>query len=267
VRLFGPQPPDGWLVWRLAAPVMHALPCVSSLHVLSAQCIIPSLAAALGEPQTVVLVVIQKRQPWQSYIETAFNIQRRMADWDFAQATTWAALLGVHERWVVNYNYQSHWAHRQRADGKRSPANVLGWVSGLAHAPEELHRVFYRTRFGRRLDRAGYVRFRHWRLYAERGLSGEHAAVWLYGEHLTLEFADEPLAPYAVKYVPDGTHLAEVTQPRLYETPHHSPQHFLWEHADAAWLKMVRVPAYVPRRRRAVAGVQGRLFPDEDGQS
>ena len=74
--------------------------------------------------------MIQKRQPWQSYIETAFNVQRRMADWDFAQATTWAELLAVHERWVVNYNYQSHWAHRQRADGRRSPANVLGWVSG-----------------------------------------------------------------------------------------------------------------------------------------
>jgi len=223
-------------------------------------------AMAVYEALGIKKAVIQKRQPWQSYIETAFNIQRRMADWDFAQAPTWAALLGVHGRWVVSYNYQSHWAHRQRTDGKRSPANVLGWVSGLAHAPEELHRIFYRTRFGRRLDRAGYVRFRHRRLYAERGLLGEHAAVWLYGEHLTLEFADEPLAAYALKYAPDGRHLAEVTEPRLYETPHRSPQQLLWEDADAGWLKMVRVPTYAPRRRRAVAGVQGCLFPEGVGQ-
>ena len=28
---------------------------------------------------------IERRQPWQSYIETTFNIQRRMADYYFAK--------------------------------------------------------------------------------------------------------------------------------------------------------------------------------------
>ena len=40
--------------------------------------------------------------------------------------------------------------------------------------------MFYATRFGRTVDRAGYVRFRHWRLYGEAGLAGDRAAVWLY---------------------------------------------------------------------------------------
>ncbi len=31
---------------------------------------------------------IDRKQPWQSYIETAFNVQRRLADWHFARATT-----------------------------------------------------------------------------------------------------------------------------------------------------------------------------------
>jgi hypothetical protein len=31
---------------------------------------------------------ITLRRPWQSYIETTLNIQRRMADWHFAQATS-----------------------------------------------------------------------------------------------------------------------------------------------------------------------------------
>jgi hypothetical protein len=57
-----------------------------------------------------------------------------------------------------------------------------------------------RTRFGRRLDKAGYARFRHWRVYAEQGLAGEHVAVWLYAENLTVEFADEALARYSVAY-------------------------------------------------------------------
>ena len=41
---------------------------------------------------------IAKRQPWQSLIETQFNVQRRMADWPFAQAATWADLLAAHDR-------------------------------------------------------------------------------------------------------------------------------------------------------------------------
>ena len=50
---------------------------------------------------------IERGKPWQNYIETTFNVQRRMADWDFAKATTWAELLAVHDQWVVDYNYQS----------------------------------------------------------------------------------------------------------------------------------------------------------------
>lgn len=65
------------------------------------------------------------------------------------------------------YNYQSHWAHQERTDGRRTPRDVIGWMNGREVAPEELHRVFYRTRFGRKLDKLGgrpqgRMRFRHW---------------------------------------------------------------------------------------------------------
>jgi putative transposase len=122
---------------------------------------------------------IERGKPWQNYIETTFKIQRRMADWHFAKATTWAELLAVHDQWVVDYNYQVHWAHRERDDERRTPRDVLAWYTGRPVTPEELHRLFYRTRFGRKLDKMGYVRFRHWRVYGERGLARERAAVWL----------------------------------------------------------------------------------------
>jgi len=53
---------------------------------------------------------IAKKQPWQNYIETTFNIQRRMTDVSFETATTWEALLDAHAVWVANYNYQDHCA-------------------------------------------------------------------------------------------------------------------------------------------------------------
>jgi transposase len=212
----------------------------------------------------IVKEQIEPRQSWQSYIETAFNVQRRMADWHFAQASTWSELLTVHDQWVANYNYQVHWAHRDREDDRHSPAEVLGWVHGRQYTPEELHRVFYATRFGRILNRAGYVRFRHWRLYGERGLAGEAVAVWLYGEHLTVAFADEALAQYGVTYQPDQRHLATVTLERLFETPYQSPQLPLWERPPDDWLTVIRVAPYAPRQLRAAFDShQLRLFPEE----
>jgi len=195
-----------------------------------------------------------------AYIETTFNIMRRMADWDFGQAATWADLLAAHDRWVVEYNYQDHWAHRHRDAAARSPAAVLSWVHGRTFSPEELHRAFYATRFGRKVDRLGYVRFRHWRVYGERGVAGARAAVWLYGEHLTVEFADEPLAQYRVAYQPDRRHLREVDDPHLFETPHRSSQPPLWTWGEGEWLCVLRLPAYAPRRPRTGGAGQPPLF-------
>ncbi|MHB8644196.1 MAG: helix-turn-helix domain-containing protein [Thermomicrobiales bacterium] len=208
---------------------------------------------------------IERGKPWQNYIESTFKIQRRMADWHFAKATTWAALLAVHDQWVVNLNYQVHWAHQERDDDRRTPRDVLAWYTGRPVTPEELHRLFYRTRFGRKLDKLGYVRFRHWRIYGERGLARERAAVWLYGESLTLEYADEPLAQYTVRYQPDKAHLLAVEEPLLFETPYQSPQLPLWQLSDAEWLKVMRRPDYAPRAARQERIAQPTLFALDAG--
>jgi hypothetical protein len=42
---------------------------------------------------------IERRQPRQNYIETTFNIQHRMADWDFGRAQTWEELVASHDQW------------------------------------------------------------------------------------------------------------------------------------------------------------------------
>ena len=208
---------------------------------------------------------IAPRQPWQNYAETTFNIMRRMADWDFTRAATWADLLAAHERWVVNYNYQDHWAHQGRDEGTRSPAAILAWVHGRTFSPDELHRAFYATRFGRVVDAQGYVRFRHWRVYGEQGLRGERVAVWLYAERLTVAFADEPLAQYDVAYQPDKRHLKTVTEPRLFATPFRSPQFPLWAWDDDEWLKVLRVPKYAPRKALASRHIQAPLLASPTG--
>ncbi|MDQ6831813.1 MAG: helix-turn-helix domain-containing protein [Chloroflexota bacterium] len=205
---------------------------------------------------------IARRQPWQSLIEANFGVQARMADWDFGKATTWEDLLTVHDQWVADFNFQVHWAHRKREDGRHTPRDVLGWVTGREWTPEALHRIFYTTRFGRKLDRMGYVRFRHWRLYGEQGLPGKEVAVWLYRETLTVTFVDEPLAEYRGRYEPDRYHFRAITDPHLFATPFVSPQLPLFAPDETVWIKVLRLPDYAPRHSRLPHREQPRLFPD-----
>lgn len=199
----------------------------------------------------ITKVEIERRQPWQSYIETAFNVGRRMADWHYLQASTWAEVRTAHDHFFADYNYQRHLAHERREDGKHSPATVLGWVHGAWCDERDLDRLF-RVRSHRQVDRSGYVRFRRWRLYGERGLTGREAAVWLFGETLTLDYADEPLAQYHVAFEPDEQHLRDVSEPRLFEHRYPSPQPVLWEVPNGEWHLAIRLPPPRPRRLRVV---------------
>jgi len=48
------------------------------------------------------------------------NAQRRLADWHFEKAQTWEDLLAAHEKWLLDFNYQHHFAHEKREDGCHS---------------------------------------------------------------------------------------------------------------------------------------------------
>ena len=208
---------------------------------------------------------IDRGQAWQNYIETHFNVMRRMADFHYARAATWPELQTVHERFFHDYNQQAHFAHRARPDERRSPAAVLGWVQGAWCDPVDLDRLF-RLRATRHLNAHGCVRFRHWRLYGERGLAGERAAVWVWDETLTIEHAAETLAQYRVAVEADGRRLREVTDPRFFPTGHVSPQPFLAPLDDTAWHPAQRLAPYRPRRQR-IAAEQQTALPEPDRET
>jgi putative transposase len=209
---------------------------------------------------------IARGRPWQNFIEANFGTMRRMADYHFAQAATWPDLHAVHARFFRDYNEQKHFAHDSRADGRQSPAQVLGFVHGAWCDPAELDRLF-RVRAHRRVDGAGFVRFRNWRLYGERGLAGAEAAVWALGETLTVEYATDTLAQYTVAYEPDERHIRAVTEPRLFATRYPSPQPLLDGLTAVEWHPALRLPRYRARLRPTATSEQARLFPlDEERQ-
>ena len=197
-------------------------------------------ARAVCEALRIRKEEIERGRPWQSYIETHFNVQRRMAGHRFAEAETWTELVAAHDRFVEDYNAQAHWAHRERADGRRSPSEVLGFPSGVRHHEEDLRRAFFTSRFSRTLDSLGYARFRHWRLYGEEAPAGREAPPWLAAESLTPEHAGEPLSRYEVRVEADPGKLRSVGRPRLFGTAAIVAQPRLFgldALGEAGWLK------------------------------
>ena len=204
---------------------------------------------------------IERGRPWQSYAETAFNVQKRMVDWHFAKARSWSEMARAHDRFVDGYNGQAHFAHLGRPDGRPSPGEVLGWVTGVRYLPEDLERAFFSTRHSRVLDGLGYVRFRNWRLYAEEGLARKEAELWLRAETLTLEYAGEPLSRYAVDYQPGTSLLRSVARAELFESSLAPPQLRLFPLEEFGWLKALKVGEYASRIRRWPSALQQALFP------
>jgi len=215
-------------------------------------------------------VEIEKGQPWQSYIETAHNVQRRMADHYFANAEDWTELLEEHDRWIHDYNIQEHYAHQERKDGRRSPSGVLAWVRTPRFQEEDLKRAFFSARHTRTLDELGYLVLQRFRLYAEEGLAGTEVAVWIQEDSLTVEYGGEALSRYEVECDPatgvsSVGRLRRVKSHTLFATTIVPPQLRLFDLGEVlgeeGWMKFLKLDEYAPRRPRRPDKLQQVLFP------
>jgi hypothetical protein len=210
---------------------------------------------------------IEKRQAWQNYIETHFNIFRRMADVKFAAATSWEQALSIHRKWMQDYNHQRHWGHEKREDGCHSPAEVIGWHKGTMYPESVLDRILFATRYTRYLDKHGFLRFSHWKLYGERGLAHQPVSVWVYEGTLRIEYQAVTLSKYTVELQEDRKHLKAVGNPALADTPFRSPQLTLIDLSPHEWVLFWRTPEYTATRRKGqVQGIVQLLLFDIPAQ-
>ena len=83
------------------------------------------------------------------------------------------------------------------------------------------------------VDTAGYVRLKHWRIYAEEGLARCEVAVWLGEDDLVIEYGGDTLSRYDVSFSPGAPKLEAVTNARLFATRHRPPQLKLFALEDA----------------------------------
>jgi len=199
---------------------------------------------------------IEQGKPWQNMIEAQFKVQLRLADYHFEQAHTLEAVQNQHAAFIETFNTTPHWAHRTRADGHRTPVEVLGWLRGRIVEPQRLRELFGRTEFLRTVNRYGFVSVQRFYLYAEHGLARQRVSIWIYEGQLRIEYQKALVARYRCIY--DRTHgqLHDVNEPFFYPTPFASPQLELIELDDEQWRKFQRRPARNHAKRIAMFGHQ-----------
>jgi hypothetical protein len=229
---------------------------------------------------------IQKRRPWQNYVEAHFRTMKLMESYQLEAATSWEQFCAIHARFVGDFNHQAHFAHQAREDGLRTPAEVLGDARGRQVAVPTLQHLFEMLLTQRKVDAQGYIRYHHWRVYGDEGLAGERTSVWLGKETrtLTLAYDGAPLAQYVVSLgssdspaeeakrqnkrrkrsqrsiqqtpkTPQRGEIADLQEAYRFPSPRPSLQPHLWDEESRSaieWRKVYRLPAYAPRRRRSV---------------
>jgi putative transposase len=192
---------------------------------------------------------IEKGKPWQNLVEAQFKIQLRLADFKFEQAKTFEEIQERHTEFIETFNTTRHYAHQEREDGRRTPAQVLAWVRGRMVEPERLQRLFRYVQFTRTVNRYGFVSIQRFFIYAEQGLSRQRVSIWIYEGNLQIEYQETLLAQYHGDYDWRKKGLQEVSQPTLYQTPFASPQLEMFELDEEQWLK-VRQRSYQRRQKR-----------------
>jgi putative transposase len=195
---------------------------------------------------------IEQGKPWQNMIEAQFKVQLRLADFHFEQAQTLEDVQNQHAAFIETFNTTSHWAHRTRADGHRTPVEVLGWLRGRVVEPQRLRELFGRTEFLRTVNHYGFVSVQRFYLYAANGLARQRVSIWIYEGQLSIEYHKTLLARYRCNYDSKQGQLQEVSAPTLYATAFRSPQLELIELDDEQWRKCQRRPLSTYTRHRAM---------------
>jgi transposase InsO family protein len=181
---------------------------------------------------------IELHKPWQNLIEAQFKVQLRLADFQFERAQTLEEIQRLHAAFGETFNTTRHWAHQGRADGRRTPVEVLGWVRGRAVDPERLQHLFGQVQFLRTVNPYGFISIHRFYIYAEAGLSRQRVSIWVADGQLQIAYRETLLAQYRCAYDRRQRRLHEVSHPTLYRTQFASPQLELIELDDAQWIKV-----------------------------
>jgi transposase len=157
-------------------------------------------------------------ESYKNLMETHFNIQRRLYDYQFSLSRTPIEFEQAHRRFLELYNSTAHQGLLKEQFKPPIPLQVLGEAKGRLYTVEELERKFSRALFPRTTNRYGCVTLHSYHFYVEEGLPKTKVLLWVYGNELRAVFENVVLAEYYCRYdVRDGK-VKDIQDGRYY--PH-----------------------------------------------
>ena len=161
---------------------------------------------------------------YKNLLETHFNIQRRLYDYQFAHTTTPTELEQMHQRFMTTYNSTAHYGLVQEGFTPPIPLRVLGDAKGRLYTPDELTRKFSQALFPRTTNQHGCVTLHSYHFYVEAGVPKTQILLWVYGEQLRAVLDHVVLAEYHCRYDWRDHKVHDIHDGVFYPTRFASPQ-------------------------------------------
>jgi hypothetical protein len=139
-------------------------------------------------------------ESYMNLMESHFNIQRRLYDYQFALTRTPGEFEQAHQAFLHLYNTTAHQGLLKEHFNPPIPFQVLGNATGRRYTPDELERKFTRALFPRTTNRYGCVTLHRYTFYVEEGLPTTQVLLWVYGQELRAVFDTVVLATYHCRY-------------------------------------------------------------------
>src|SRR2546422_734592 len=151
-------------------------------------------------------------QSYQNLMETHFNIQRRVYDYQLALTRTPHEFEEAHQRFLDLYNTTAHQGLLKERFTPPIPLHVLGASKGRLYPPPGLVRKFAHALFVRTTNRYGCVTLHRSHFYVNQGVPQTPVLLWVSGEDLRAVYDQVLVAEYHCHY---NLRTRQVTHLRL----------------------------------------------------
>ena len=205
-------------------------------------------------------IVSTQGESYLNWMETHFNIQRRLYDYQFSLARTPAELEQRHQAFIQRYNTTAHQGLLKDRRVPPIPVEVLGTARGRVYTPEELARHFSQAVVPRTTNRYGCVTLHSYHFYVEEGLPQTQVLLWVAGEQLRAAFENVILAEYHCRYDWQDRKVKDIREGIFHHTRYASPQRALIPLTPQESLVIYRARASRRRGPRLAPAQQLLLF-------
>jgi transposase len=170
------------------------------------------------------LIESTKGESYLNWMETHFNVQRRLYDYRFSLTTTPAAFEQAHQAFMELYNTTAHQGLLKEHFNPPIPLVVLGNAKGRTYSPEELSRKFSHALLRRTPNQYGCVTLHRYHFSVDAGVPKTQVLLWVSGEQLRAVLDNVVLAEYRCRYDWRERQGTDIRDGVFYPTRFASPQ-------------------------------------------